>query len=517
METLSNTSYDQSTSSEEVPTNAAHVCRLRSGLNESCLIDVFEYLEWNDLLVLLKMDPFFKDIIFKWTLKKRMITLPVVYVKENASIERKDYAELIDTFETIGKSMRKFTASVSSLPLLLELIIQYCEPATLTEIILDISGADDFSKRRLPNVLPADSNLMDLSMPFFSNLRKFNLKVDHCVAYLPLKEIKILNVFTTKLLKSASKLKTLHIHGLSNVNEWLKYVKNLYELDVIHGFVPDDMYRGVTMDHLINSLTMNPQLKKFEITHGSNSDIKRIGDVLSKSCPNLEYFSEYQINLPYKSTNYIMTRYTFLSKMANLNHVQLISLTNCCCDLYYPLKSLAKSNIVHLEVMVSHSKKVNLDENVISDILTQPFPDFYNLHTFGLYQYGDDTMNFRFIYHFMKHLKNLKVCKVFGLHNIHKMLRLAPSIQVIGYWPMNLVKTNATDIVKTLQKIRRSNNSQHLLNLILPSGFEKYEHYFTENNANYTKNMINFFYASHHNNSLCEKIILTCMSSILKV
>lgn len=490
MDTLSNTSCNQSTSSEEVPTHA-HICRLRSGLNVSCLIKVFEFLEWSDLLVLLKMDPFFKDIIFKWTLKKRMITLPVVFVEENASLKRKHYSKLIDMFDTMGKSMRKLTASVSSLPLLLELI----------------TGADDFSKRRLPVALPADSNLMDLSMPFFSNLRKLNLKVNQWEGYFTSKEIKILNVFTTKLLISATKLRTVHIHGLSKVNGWLKYVKNLYELDVYHGFFSNDMKDSVTMDHLISSLTMNPQLKKLTIKHGSKTDIKEIGAVLSKSCPNLEYFSEYQFNSPYNSKDYIMTRYNFLSKMDNLNHVQLISLTTCCCDLYYPLKSLAKSNIVHLEIKNAYSKKVNLDENVISDIMTQPFPDFYNLHTFGIYQHGDNTMNFRFIFHFMKHLKNLKICKVIGIHNIHEMLQLAPSIQVAGFWTMSLKKTVATDIVKTLQKIRKLNDSQHSLNLILPIDFQKYEHYFTENSANYTKNMINFFYADSYS-KLSEEIIL---------
>lgn len=403
------------------------------------------------------MDPFFKEIILKWTIKKTMIVLPNIRPNKNFSIQSKNHSELIDIFETFGNSISKLRVDVSSVKFLLELIMLYCAPATLTDLDLGKACFYETPKVKRLKVSPTDDSiLLYRSMPFLSNLRTFTIRtfeVDENVE-------KRMDILITKTLICARALRKVEI-DCHNKDGWLKYVKNLYELRIGNA--------ESLSEHLISSLTVNPKLKVFAVSYSHNTFINPIGVALSKFCPDLEYFSDLQSPSPYKHFHSIIDRYNFLSTMTNLNHVGLTSFTKCCCDLYYPLKSLANMNITHLEIFLSFTNIPNLSEDVIAGIMQATLPNFNNLHTLYVRSCTAFTPNCRFIFHLVKRLTNLKICGMPNVSNVHHILENAPSIQTLEYSPYFLEnnKKIASDIVEALRKIRRSNNEQHLLNLRL--------------------------------------------------
>lgn len=133
----------------------SYICRLRSDLNVNCLIQVFEYLELSDLMVLLKMDSFFKEIILKWAIRKRLLNIPFYFGP--TAPEWENQPDLLKLFETFGNSMKKVTLKVISMEHFLKLIMKYCKPATLVDVTLDIDLLYPQSTH-----VPSDSIFMDL-------------------------------------------------------------------------------------------------------------------------------------------------------------------------------------------------------------------------------------------------------------------------------------------------------------------------------------------------------------------
>lgn len=491
------TSNNESNIASSETASSEEVCVLRRKLNVNCLLEVFEYLEPSDLIKLCKMDTFFKELITRWTLKKKMIYLPFVWMhfpNQDHTWMRERLLENIEIFEVFGKSLQKLNAEYGSLQFLLKSIVQCCEPAKLTDIDWRIICFSIETFRLDGNLyLPVDQNLLDQSMPFFSNLRK--LRFDYNIQDTfesNASDQEMVRNFLTKITISATNLKILKVLGFDIKGAWCKNMQNLCKLRI-------EWSNDSSFDDLVSCLKMNPKLKVFKVSY--MNDLTTIRDVLSESCPYLEYFSHSHYENPYyRFGDAMINRYTFLSTFPHLNRVSLSSLTICCSDLYYPLTTLAKRKIVYFKIYRTNSNGLmTLNKDVVADIMQRPLPDFINLQTIVIDEnfsdkfYDDSDSNYQFVFHFVKHAKNLQKIKFrsFEIKDMHTFLEFAPSIKTFDLSRYELGSESIKNIVETLHKIRQFNNIQHLLHLVLHWTAKPN---FTENWADDTKEIINISY-----------------------
>lgn len=125
MEELTNTIPDENAN-----------CRLRNGLNELCLVKIFEYLGPFDLAQLCLMDDFYQDIITNRTLKEKKLNLGEFV--DTTTVKHRNNWRLFETFRIIGKSMRKIEIKTFNFVNVFQLIAKYCAPATLTELKISV-------------------------------------------------------------------------------------------------------------------------------------------------------------------------------------------------------------------------------------------------------------------------------------------------------------------------------------------------------------------------------------------
>lgn len=119
--------------------HVGETCRLRSELNVNCLLELFSFLDVEDLFQLCEVDTFFKELITKWTIKTKMIVVEFCtsHTKIDSLIdfEKSDNdAHLLKVFRTFGNSMTKFSILFDNFTVLLELIIRYCKPAATDRV-----------------------------------------------------------------------------------------------------------------------------------------------------------------------------------------------------------------------------------------------------------------------------------------------------------------------------------------------------------------------------------------------
>lgn len=82
------------------PSCVEETCRLRSGLNVNCLLEVFSYLETCDLFHLCKVDKFFKELIIERTIKNTMLDLHILQPKEGEWADVGRYKKFVEILET---------------------------------------------------------------------------------------------------------------------------------------------------------------------------------------------------------------------------------------------------------------------------------------------------------------------------------------------------------------------------------------------------------------------------------
>lgn len=400
------------------------ICRLRNGLNDDCLLEIFLYLSVEDLIQLCNLDVCFEGLITSSTLKNTVVDFGKGKLcdKDDLVLERRlEIIEIFKIFERFGKDVRKFIINTINLPLLLDTIMRYCTPAALTEIDLTIF-----------NGVRVDPNLMELSMPFFSNLRKLAFRMDINALTERYTE------FLTNISNTAPNLQILELQDIVIVGGWLKNFRNLRELRLQY-----KKESSVSFQDLTSCLRVNPKLKVFKFA--SEHDITTIGDVFSTYCSGLEEFCDENVRNPYDPDPFgvaVMNRYKFLASLPHLKTVTVTSYSLYCCDLYYALTSLATTNIVKLSVFImDRSNPIALHKKEKANILLLPRPQFACLRTLEITNSGKYLMlcdlHLAFILHFVTHLENLlRLNLVGGFSRIHDLMLAAPNIRT-----MDLSKT----------------------------------------------------------------------------
>lgn len=455
----------------DIPFIAQGNCRLRYGLNENCLLKIFEYLHPSDLIQLCELDTFYKDLIMNWTLKKKMLQLGNLHAEVLDPFTKRENDRILQIFQLFGKSMRRFKISTFSFISLFEMISEHCEPGQLAEI--EISVVRAFRVHMFTQF--ADPSVM---VPFFVNLRKFSLFDESDSNFVLIHKVII------PILCGATKLQTLKLINVDIHGGWLERMQNLYELRL-------HWSRNSVLNELINCLRMNPKLKSFKFTH-RNEKMTIIGNVLSKSCIDLRRFADRDFGNNYERFDSTLTdRYSFLSLCGRLTSVALTSYTFCGCDLYYALTALAGKKIVKLKVFMSYAQPMFLDRLKTIEIMRRSPPKFPTLLSAEIeIMYpatGDEfdrkwtqcELRCKYMFHFLAQQTNLKYFKFSGdsLSNMHTILNVAPNIRtlhVVEAVPLNEERKNLLlKIVHTLRKIRQTKptrydgNEQRLLHLIL--------------------------------------------------
>lgn len=416
---------------DEVPkidASALDNCLLRYGLNVNCQLEVLKYLNLNDLTQVCNLDIYFEELINKWVIGKKLISLQLM--AQNDSLQ---------VFERFGKSIRRLTIRGDDFNLLLEAIMQYCSQAGLTEIQFILESRQSH-----------DLNLIHRSMPFFSNLQKLRINNKYgCVSF---------EEFLNEIVVNASSLRTLQLRGVTVQGEWLrtKHMENLCEL-WLH------TWTKVSIEDLTFFLREHPKLEVFNFS--GNEDITVIGEILRKCCPDLKSFS-------YEDLRFLVVidattkRYNFLSSFQNLNTATLISSNSSL----FPFITLArKLNVKLLKVIINYNLYTN----------SPKFTHMINSEMVEAYFEKDEPDNRQpcdvsthFFSHLVSHLEHLESITFVSnrkLINLSKILELTPNIRTLSisevtfkYLPVEIRK-----IVRCIRKIRKckkfKQNGLHLI------------------------------------------------------
>lgn len=429
---------------EDVSSNIElSTCRLRTGLNEDCLLKVLEFLNIYDLIQMCKTDNYFKDLITKWIIGKKLLNLRGMAQSCKNEI-----------FETFGESMRKFIIYESDFNHFLETVIKHCTPGRLTEVELNLKE---------PNV--ENVNTIQQSMPYFSNLHKLKLNVLRFQRYSSFDD------FLTALSASASNLRYLQLFHVDVEGQWLKTNRmgNLSELRILKPCT-------ISMPDLSIFLHSLPKLETF--LYKGEQDITVIGTTLVKCCPNLKTFEDVHTSNPNRRFHLGgMNRYNFLASFSNLHSVALTSYTFCGCDLYYPLTKLATKNIVKLRIFSNLEYAVTFNDADRERIMKYSFDYFKTLLFLEL-----DVRNFRlagdmrceFIMHLATQLKNLEsfTLQSSRLNNANKIIESLPQIRTLSISQITFkhLPVEMRKIVRTLRAIRQvkdTDDESNILQLIV--------------------------------------------------
>ncbi|XP_037028682.1 uncharacterized protein LOC119068924 [Bradysia coprophila] len=412
-------------------------CRLRSGLNEDCLLKIMEFLNVYDLIQMCHLGAYYKDLITKWIIGKKMLNL------RGMTQSAKD-----EIFEIFGQTMRKCIIYESDFLNFLDTIIKYCAPGRLTQVELNL-------KQPMAENAFLNTNYIPLSMPILSNIRKFKLNV------LRFQRYSSFDHFLNALLVNATNLAYLHLFHVDIEGDWLKQTNklNLYELRILKPCV-------ISMTHLKIFLKSLPKLNTF--TFKGDSDITSIGTSLVESCPNLEVFEDIHTATSYRRNTMSMrhTRYNFLASFNNLKIVTLTSYTFCGCDLYCALRYLATTNIVQLKIHANLEQSETFNEEERKQILQScSFSHFTSLTCLELDVHNyrlDGLLHCEFLMLFATQLKNLEKFSLQSskLTNINKLIETLPQIRTFSISQITTkhLPVEMRKIVRTLRAIRQTSD-----------------------------------------------------------
>lgn len=443
-------SNDEHNSNDKRTDEAAELmtCRLRHGLNEHCLLEIFNFLDVIDLLQLCEVDVYYKDLIQNWIIGKRLINFRYLNSPDN---EQTSWTTK-NIFEMFGKSISKikfYDRMVSGhFEEFLQSIIQYSAVGSLTEMQFNFA------------VMTAYEATKDAAVPFFSNLRKLTLTQDVWA-------MNAANMqFLVRIIEVASNLTHLTLNDVDIYNnEWLSTangLENLRELRLNRSFT-----NGIS--NLPDFLRTKSNLEVF--SYNGDDVSSRFADTLVKCCPQLHTFAHLHLNNPYRNavnriTKEMAQRYSFLCQMKNLKEILLTSYTQCGSDLYYPLIQLSSekilaANIEKMTFYIDHTKAIELPESIhyghyefarfkklkVVELLSTQKGKIIDLHAGFIAEFLSKLPN---IQNFIVSTDNSK------LRNINKIIDIVPSISElnVSQSEMHHMPVEMLRIVKSIRKRR---------------------------------------------------------------
>lgn len=422
-------SSDKQTTNCEKGYNLLATCRLRHGLNEDCLCEIFYYLSLCDLIQLCELDIYYQDLISKWIIGKKVIDFT----------EPNPYWTAVEMFEVFGKTMRKIKIGNQSLEWFFNLVIRYCALGVLTEIELN----DCHFGMPTPN--------MEEAMPFFSNLRKLVLHQND--------NIKCDQFFLSRISIVAVNLTHLTLDGVNVRDEWFlegDRWTDLKELQLRHA--------SIQINNLSEFLRTKSKLEVFSYIGDSN--IHLVIGTLIKYCPQLKTFIDCHSHNPYGNTisDQMKHRYDVVCQLNSLKVIGLTSYTQCGSDLYYPLIQIASkiemaTRIERLAFFIKRDKTIILPEPI--RCAHKAFDSFSGVKVVELDLLDSYDLNAEFICEFISKIPNIEKFSLIGngqkLRNVNKIIDLAPNINELdislNYMVFQL-PVEMKKIVRSIQKRR---------------------------------------------------------------
>lgn len=413
-------------------------CRLRHGLNEDCLCEVFKFLNVYDLIQLCELDIYFQNLITKWVIGRKLINFTKM---EPCWTTNK-------IFQVFGKTMRRIKigeeSTLGCFERFLNFVKQYCAVGGLTHVELRFTDPI------------AEQTIMNASMPYFSNLRHLQLCDNYSRVWY--KE------FLAGIAATATNLTHLSMEGINVAGEWLTNggMQNLRELR-LHSSKRRSM--TINTDELSEFLRTKTKLEVF--SHIGVGDISDIVDVLIDSCPKLKAFADFHLSNPHNRdvTNInaqMMQRYAYVRRFADVATLGLTSYTQCGSDIYFPLVKLAVRNRVEaVKIYVDKNNVIVLDPNNRMHFSHNDFGHFTRLKSVEL-QIRSETsdvieLNEEFICDFVSNLTNVRTLIVMcepALEKIHKIIDMAPHLTELGM-SQTKIKYLPVEMYKTVQSIRK--------------------------------------------------------------
>ncbi|XP_031623263.1 uncharacterized protein LOC116340755 [Contarinia nasturtii] len=415
-------------------------CRLRHGLNEDCLYEIFKFLEVYDLIQLCELDIYFQNLISNWVIGRKKIN----FTKMDPCWTTNKI------FQTFGKHMRKIKIAeentLGSFERFLTFISQYCAVGGLSEVELRFSSPT------------ASETTMQQSMPFFSNLRKLVLHDNYTlVTY---KE------FLSGIATSATNLTHLTLEGVNVSGEWLINggMENLREFR-LHTSKRRSMC--IKVAELSQFIQTKEKLELFSFV--GNENITLVIDSLTQSCPKLKTFVDFQLSNRYNhgtvTTIYSQSanQYGYVRKFTSVKTLGLTSYTQCGSDLYYPFVKLAAQNRIEaLKIFVDRDSAIALPENNQMHYSKKDFNHFKSLKSIEIQiksERNECDLNSEFILEFISNLANVTKLIVMSepsIWDINKVVDMAPNLDELGisHLKMKYLPVEMRKLIKSVRKHR---------------------------------------------------------------
>lgn len=291
-------------------------CRLRHGLNNHCLAEIFQYLRSVDLYTVSGMNEFYTKIINDLIIPDHSVNFYKLFEK-NITISQ--------VFERFGRKMRKcffycdpvrgddsIEVPNYTIDQFIQLITLYCSPDQLKNVrIATLKHADPII------VLPNYFRKVEKFQFFSQAYEKVQLSVSftESLRYLVLENIKLDPNFDWKMLKNLTKLFLSRVEGVNESN-------------------------------FIEYLRQRPSLEAFGHSHTFDiSSMENIFEKMAEYCGNqiraLKIYNEYS-----KKVDNPPGFYHFISGFKNLKEVYLRADLKCGDDLIDPIKRLAEHNTI---------------------------------------------------------------------------------------------------------------------------------------------------------------------------
>lgn len=316
--------HEQETNLIEIENKDAN-CRLRNGLNEDCLVEIFKYLDTKDLFNLGLMNNYYQQIINEYVIPKCHLKLYGKFINPYNN-------NIVAVLRMYGKNVKYLEIydlwNVSSLYLC---IIAYCSIDHLQSLTLHFDD-DTFGCTIFPN-----PELLANMIPYFRQIKMLDLRLpgqmyDFLPVIEPSEALQILKLdrSSNNILKNP-RISISELH-LGSLREYYVDCRNIFQFII----------------------QRRPQLKCFSTTKTFEiGDLNFLGGILADYCgDSIKSFQD--VSEDYHMTRRIgnyskyeytlieaMVRYSFLSYFNCLKELTITTMFNFR-DLYRFLPDLAK-------------------------------------------------------------------------------------------------------------------------------------------------------------------------------